>query len=598
MNVGRYLRRKPSCDARCLVFFVTVSCGDKELVQPAGPETPTAGAKPPGGVYEFTVTGLGTSDMHATGRQVIDASGHYVDLPAGVQATLNPVASGLVFELGTVVSFTEGARNQDGQRYITLTYRRPQRNRRALNNLTLIPNTTASTIAGTPWLSLKLFDGTNASTTIAERIAPTGATALGEDFQMKSLYPDVLQVFNELEIAAIHTTGRVTGFFPYGFMVRNRINPASRNIPVAVDANDYAGVLTFRVPFSIDGRERDGSVLIHFLGDRCGRYGNENDGELRRGAGFDGGTAPSPARDRARCDDGHRSRRKQRGRSRRPRLSRAAPNLFGPNRRKCGSSHVIHQHARRIFSFDAVLAGETVDACAAYFRAGTSGRPATNVPFFITVRAFRPLRELENGNPRHRAPGADVGRTARPWPSVALASGQASLSVTYTDYATSYLAAIGARIRDTRSLGVYGVTRTWTAGAGTIDWHTNSNWSPAAVPMSLDSVYIPAAAPLMPSLAANVQVYGVTVEPAATISLGAFNLTAGASVSTGTTGGITNTTGVLILAGTAMTVQGVLPPLRVTGTYALAGNVTTRAPLRVDAGRLTSSSFRLTSNSN
>jgi hypothetical protein len=94
-------------------------------------------------------------------------------------------------------------------------------------------------------------------------------------------------------------------------------------------------------------------------------------------------------------------------------------------------------------------------------------------------------------------------------------------------------------------------------------------------------------------LAANVTVMGVTVEDVAIIGMNAFDLTANANVSAGLTGGITSTTGRLILGGTAMTVQGRLPRLRVTGTYSLSANVTARAPVEVAAGRLTSSTYRL-----
>jgi hypothetical protein len=185
-------------------------------------------------------------------------------------------------------------------------------------------------------------------------------------------------------------------------------------------------------------------------------------------------------------------------------------------------------------------------------------------------------------------------------PTAGLTSGLVNMQVTYTDYGNSILMAQGKRLRGYRPIPVAGVVRTWTAGAGTTNWHTNANWNPAAVPMSLDSVLIPLAAPLDPVLAANATVRGVTVEDGATISLNAFDLTAHANVSTGTTGGITNTTGRLFLSGTAMTVQGVVPTLRVNGTYSITeagGNVTARAPITIEAGRLTVSGRRLQASS-
>jgi hypothetical protein len=56
---------------------------------------------------------------------------------------------------------------------------------------------------------------------------------------------------------------------------------------------------------------------------------------------------------------------------------------------------------------------------------------------------------------------------------------------------------------------------------------------------------------------------------------------------------ITNTVGVLELSGIGRTVAGTVPFLRVTGTYSLIGNLMVRAPLRVDLGRLTNTSFRI-----
>jgi hypothetical protein len=85
---------------------------------------------------------------------------------------------------------------------------------------------------------------------------------------------------------------------------------------------------------------------------------------------------------------------------------------------------------------------------------------------------------------------------------------------------------------------------------------------------------------------------------ATTISLGAFDLTSYGNVTSATTGGITNTSGRLFLSGTASTVTGKVPVIRVTGTYSLTGNVNARAPIQVDAGRLTVSALRLQADGN
>jgi hypothetical protein len=53
----------------------------------------------------------------------------------------------------------------------------------------------------------------------------------------------------------------------------------------------------------------------------------------------------------------------------------------------------------------------------------------------------------------------------------------------------------------------------------------------------------------------------------------------------------------VVLTGFARNVRGILPRIRVTGTYSLDGNLTTQAPLEVPAGRITNSSFRIQTSS-
>jgi hypothetical protein len=140
---------------------------------------------------------------------------------------------------------------------------------------------------------------------------------------------------------------------------------------------------------------------------------------------------------------------------------------------------------------------------------------------------------------------------------------------------------------------ITGTALVWTAGAATTAWETGGNWDRGVSPLFPDSVTIPAALGLYPALNANGAAMRVTVADATTISLGAFNLTVGGDVTTGTTGGITNTSGSLILSGIGSVVAGKVPRLRVTGTYSATANITARAPIQVDAGRLTVSLLRL-----
>jgi hypothetical protein len=151
------------------------------------------------------------------------------------------------------------------------------------------------------------------------------------------------------------------------------------------------------------------------------------------------------------------------------------------------------------------------------------------------------------------------------------------------------------------TLNVLPIRRTWM-GATDNQWETGSNWLPDSIaPVPQDTAVVPdtTSSVNFPNLTANESVAGLEVldlTPGGvvpTVSLGAFNLTASGDVLTTNSGAVTNTSGVLELGGTGRVVAGTLPFVRVTGTYSLIGNVTLRAPLRVDLGRLTSTGFRV-----
>lgn len=138
-----------------------------------------------------------------------------------------------------------------------------------------------------------------------------------------------------------------------------------------------------------------------------------------------------------------------------------------------------------------------------------------------------------------------------------------------------------------------GISRTWT-GAVSTSWHNAGNWSPSGVPAAQDTVTVPTGVPRYPVLSANASIGGVTVANGATLNLGVFDLTASANVQAGTTGGIIGAPGRLFLAGTAGTVRGNLPLLRVTGTYSLSGEVLSVGGRVVLAGgRLRHTGFRV-----
>jgi hypothetical protein len=571
------------------LLVVLAACTDQPQTVTHPPVDPGNPPPNPIGVYSIAVTGIGSENMHAS---VV------AENPDGANASLTNAGAGLVFEQVASSSFTEGARTQGGQRYVQFTFRVRNGTGVALNNVTVMLVGRSSTLPGTALSSLKKFDGTAADPAIAPQVVPTGAVTVGTDLvSMQATYPDVLQVLTEAEAAAIVLPGDVTNMFPVGYMVRSKSSNANRTLPVPTDPNQYDGVMTlsFRLPLQSSSTADVFSFVFQVLA--------VTDTETRLTESIEEAQdtgAVRRLRDRA-TTLGATTVTVLNGS---PVLDPAVPDYPGQRQicspRTAGTAAtpvatmVIPGAYSRLAMY---MPGETVDPCASYFRTGTAARPATNVPFTVSVKAMD-----RYGNVRNLADTVHLVETngvpSSMGAAAALAGGSANQTVTYTNYGTSILSMQGRRLANTRSLPVAGVVRTWTAGAGTTDWHTALNWSPAAVPMTLDSVYIPVAAPLDPALAANVQIAGVTVEDVATISLGAFDMTASGSVTTGATGGITNTSGRLFLTGVAQTVAGRTGPLRVTGTYSLSANLTSRAVIQVDAGRLTVSALRLQGDGN
>jgi hypothetical protein len=156
----------------------------------------------------------------------------------------------------------------------------------------------------------------------------------------------------------------------------------------------------------------------------------------------------------------------------------------------------------------------------------------------------------------------------------------------------------GARQGST-TLTVTGMRRVWEGDVDT-NYFTRGNWPFDVVPGPSDTIVIPNPSPNYPLLTANAQVSGIEIAEGAVLNLAAYDMTASRNVASSTAGGtgIVSTTGRLFLSGTAATVRGRVPRLRVTGTYSLAANLSIVAPLQVDAGRLTSTGFRIESNNN
>lgn len=572
-----------------LLLTAAAACTDRPDPVTPDPDPPAPGPAPtPLGVYEIGVTGIGTDQMGSTVRAIAP------ETPGGIHPALTNAGTGIVFEQVSSSSFTEGVRGQGGQRYVSFTYRVRNGTGAPLNNVTVLLVSRAGTVAGTALSTLRRFDGAAADPAIATQVVPTGAVALGSDLaSMQALYPDVLQVLTESEVAAIPPPGDVTNIFPVGYMVRHRTATNTRALPVPADANQYDGVLTlsFRIPMQATSAQDVFSFFFQVLAvsdseTRLTETIEESQDSaavrrLRERATALGATMVtvlngSPAADPAVPDyPGQRQ-------------------VCSPRTAGTAGSPLNTIVAPGAYSTLALLRpGEVLDNCAAYFRSGPAGRPATNVAFSVTLKAMDRYGNVKTAQV-DTVRLEQAGVTSTTGAPVALVSGSATQTVTYNDYGTSLLSAVGRRITGARSILVAGVTRTWTGGAGNTVWTTGSNWSPTAPPMALDSVYVPAAAPTYPALVSNVSIAGVTVENGATISLASFDLTASGDVTTGaSTGGITNTSGRLFLAGTSRTVAGRLPTVRVTGRYTADANVTSRAPVLVDAGSLTVANARL-----
>ncbi|HEX6037009.1 Ig-like domain-containing protein [Longimicrobium sp.] len=130
-------------------------------------------------------------------------------------------------------------------------------------------------------------------------------------------------------------------------------------------------------------------------------------------------------------------------------------------------------------------------------------------------------------------------------------------------------------------------TFTWT-GAVSTDWFTAGNWSANAVPTATDSVLIPAGPANMPALDSATTVAWAQVQAGATLTLGADFTVSTDVLADGPIQGPHR----VIMPGTAATVRGFLPQLRVTGTVSLVG-ATSSSNITVIGGRLRTSGFFL-----
>ena len=438
------MHRMLRCCAASLLL-VSAACADDAARTTLPPDPPSAPATL--GVYEIMVTGLGSGEPRAT---VAPAR------PAGPRAALTSVGAGLVFEQVSAATFTDGVRGAGGQRYGAFTFRVRNGTGATLNNVTLLMVSKASTIAGTPIFNLRRFDGTAADPAIGPLIAPTGSVALRSDLvTMRGLDPDVLQVFEESEIAAITPPADVTGIFPYGYVVRSA-NPdaANRTLPAASSVNDFGGVFTlaFRLPLQATSTADVFALGFQILA--------VEDSETRLTESMEEAQDTSAVRRL-------RERAAALGATTvtvLPGSPAAGPDVadYPGQRQICsvrtagtaGSPVTFINTPGGYMRLELLRPGESASACGANFRSGTPTAPTLNTPYSINVRAMDRYGNVIAGASDVVTLSQASGPSATFGAAASLASGQASISVTYQANGTSVLSAAGQRNRGQRTVEV------------------------------------------------------------------------------------------------------------------------------------------------
>jgi len=127
----------------------------------------------------------------------------------------------------------------------------------------------------------------------------------------------------------------------------------------------------------------------------------------------------------------------------------------------------------------------------------------------------------------------------------------------------------GASGQATITVAAVPATAVWQGGdgGGASDWSNPSNWIPAGVPTSTDTVYVPATSD-QPLLTANVTVGALTIAGGGDLNTNGFTIIVNGSVDAGNT---ISGTGVLLMAGLGGTLQGSVSNLAVQAPVTLVG---------------------------
>lgn len=591
------MRRIPRSLA--LLLLAASACTDRPSPTDAPPPDSVAPPLSAVGLYQIEVNDIGTSQASSS----ISPVRPDVTASDGARTALTAAGAGLVFEQVASSSFTEGARGQGGQRYVTFTYRVRNGTGVPLDNLTVLLVSRAGTVPGTALSSLRRFDGAPANNALASQVVPTGAVAVGSDLaSMQALYPDVLQVLSEAEVAAIPRPADVTDIFPAGYMVRNRNSVSTRLLPATADPNQFDGVLTlsFRLPLQATSAADVFSFFFQILAvtDTERRLTESiEEGQdtaavrrLRERATTLGATVVtvlngSPAADPFVVDY--------------PGQRQICPvRTAGP----AGAPVALITRPGAYTRLALLRPGETPDACAPYFRSGVAQVANYGMPYNVTLRSMdrygNPLATMADTV----AISSSDGSAVMPM-RAGLVSGVRTLTATYSLYGGSTLTAMGRRLRgETVPVLMNGMTRTWTGNVDT-HWFTDGDWVQNHHPGVRDSVVIPADRPRYPVLVQNLTTAGITMTPGGvqpSINLGPFDLTVNGNVQLGTTGTFAGT-GRLILTGTAATIGGGVSNFNVrnmriteSGRYSVTSNVNVSGGrIVVQGGRLRNERFRI-----
>ncbi|HEY0023501.1 MAG TPA: hypothetical protein VGB24_11340 [Longimicrobium sp.] len=584
--------RRITLFSSAVILLALAACSDEKLPTVADPDSDRP--KPPPtavGLYEFEVSGISGGEMTSA------------LLPAGrgPAAAVIPAGSGIVFEAIGSTSLVEGTRTNGGHRYISFTYRVRNSTGAPLTNLTMLLVERPGTVAGTPLSTLRRFDGTAANPAIAAQVVPTGAVALGSDLvSMQGLYPDVLQVLTEGEVAAITKPADVTNIFPVGYVVRSALTNANRTLAHTTDPNQFGGILTlsFRVPLQATSSADVFSFIFQVLA--------VTDTETRLTESIE------EARDTAAV---------RRLRERATALGATTVTVLNgspaadpfvtdyPGQRQLCSVRTAGTAASPVTAITAPSAyariavyrpGETLDACAANFTGGTALPANFGMPYPMTLRAMDRYGNVRTGAADTVRLASTDGTATMPAPTP-LVSGAGIASPVYMTYGGSTLSATGRRLNATSPVSVMGMMRNWTGSVDT-NWFTNGDWAQNFYPGVQDSVTIPGDRPNYPVLAQNITVAGLTLVDGSTvqpfINISSFDLTINSSLAMGNNGQILGT-GRVILAGTSGTISGGVSNVnmrnvRVTGSYTADSNVNvTGGRIVVQGGRLRTTGKRI-----